>query len=127
VASTEPMGVLNSAKAGADTVAPTPEPAITIEHVSKRFRLYRERTSSIKETVTRRFRSRFDEFWAVRDVSLEIPRGKTMGLIGHNGSGKSTLLRLMAGIHPPTRGESPPCSSWVLDFTLTSRGARTST
>ena len=48
--------------------------------------------------------SRYEEFWAVRDVSLTVPHGCTYGLIGHNGSGKSTLLRVMAGIHRPTKG-----------------------
>ncbi len=82
------------------------EPAIVVDDVSKRFRLYRERASSLKETITSRFgrRASFEDFWALRDVSLTIPKGSTYGLIGHNGSGKSTLLRLMAGIHPPTSG-----------------------
>jgi lipopolysaccharide transport system ATP-binding protein len=104
VACPDPMAVLNNVRASGDAMVQISEPAIVIQGVSKRFRLYRDRTSSVKETVTRRFRSRFDEFWAVSDVSLEIPRGKTLGLIGNNGSGKSTLLRLMAGIHPPTKG-----------------------
>jgi ABC-type polysaccharide/polyol phosphate transport system ATPase subunit len=80
--------------------------AVVVDGVSKRFRLYRERASSLKETITARFghRSRFEEFWALRDISLTIPAGTTFGLIGHNGSGKSTLLRLMAGIHQPTTG-----------------------
>jgi lipopolysaccharide transport system ATP-binding protein len=99
------MALVNEAEISeAGPVVDAPEPAIVVDGVSKRFRLYRDRTSSLKETVTRRFRSRYEEFWAVNDVSLEIPRGKTLGLIGHNGSGKSTLLRLMAGIHPPTMG-----------------------
>jgi lipopolysaccharide transport system ATP-binding protein len=80
------------------------EVAITVDHVSKKFRLYRDRASSLKEMVTRRFTSRYEEFWAVNDVDIRIKRGQTFGLIGHNGSGKSTLLRLMAGIHPPTSG-----------------------
>src|SRR5262249_20088016 len=53
----------------------------------------------------RRGNQRYSEFWAVRDVSLEIEAGTSFGLIGHNGSGKSTLLRLIAGIHPPTSGK----------------------
>jgi homopolymeric O-antigen transport system ATP-binding protein len=82
------------------------EPAVVVDDVSKRFRLYRERASSLKETITARRgrRARFEDFWALRDVSLSIPKGTTYGLIGHNGSGKSTLLRVMAGIHPPTSG-----------------------
>ncbi|MCP3934516.1 MAG: ABC transporter ATP-binding protein, partial [Actinomycetia bacterium] len=63
------------------------------------------RASSIKELfTTRRDRNPDRGFWAVRDVTLDVPAGTTFGLIGHNGSGKSTLLRLMAGIHQPSRG-----------------------
>jgi lipopolysaccharide transport system ATP-binding protein len=81
------------------------EPAITVDNVSKRFRLYRDRRTNLKEVVTSRGRrSRHEDFWALRDVSLEIPRGSTYGLIGHNGSGKSTLLKLVAGIHRPSTG-----------------------
>ena len=90
-------------EAAADA-ADSPDIAITVDHVSKKFRLYRDRASSLKEMVTRRFTSRYEEFWAVNDVDIRIKRGQTFGLIGHNGSGKSTLLRLMAGIHPPTSG-----------------------
>ena len=88
-----------------DTKAPsTAEPAIVVDDVSKRFRLYKERSSSLKERVTALRRSVYDEYWALKDVSFAVPRGSTFGLIGHNGSGKSTLLRLMAGIHRPTSG-----------------------
>jgi lipopolysaccharide transport system ATP-binding protein len=81
------------------------EAAITVADVSKRFRLYRDRRTNLKEVVaTRKRRNRHEDFWALRDVSLEIPRGSTYGLIGHNGSGKSTLLKLIAGIHRPTSG-----------------------
>ena len=80
------------------------EAAVVVNDVSKRFRLYKDRSTSLKERVTRLRRSVYDEYWALRDVSLEVPKGTTYGLIGHNGSGKSTLLRLMAGIHRPTSG-----------------------
>jgi ABC-2 type transport system ATP-binding protein/lipopolysaccharide transport system ATP-binding protein len=72
--------------------------------VSKRFRLYKDKPSSLKETITSFRTARYEEFWALRDVSLEIPTGSTYGLIGHNGSGKSTLLRVCARIHRPTEG-----------------------
>jgi lipopolysaccharide transport system ATP-binding protein len=82
----------------------TSEPAVVVDGVSKRFRLYREKASSLKERFTRLRGSVYEEYWALKDVSLAVPRGTTFGLIGHNGSGKSTLLRLMAGIHRPTSG-----------------------
>jgi len=77
---------------------------IDVEHVSKRFKLYKDRPGSIKEMVTKFGRKRYEEFWSLRDVSLEVHEGTVYGLIGHNGCGKSTLLRMMAGIYKPTEG-----------------------
>lgn len=79
--------------------------AITVSDVSKRFRLHRDRPSSIKEALLNRRSEGGDDFWALRDVSLEVEKGSFFGLMGHNGSGKSTLLRMMAGIYPPTSGD----------------------
>jgi ABC-2 type transport system ATP-binding protein len=78
-------------------------PAIDVEDVSKRFRLYREKPSSLKERLLRS-RSRAVDFWALRDVSFDVPEGSTLGLIGHNGSGKTTILKIIAGILRPTSG-----------------------
>ena len=78
--------------------------AIDVDNLSKRFRLYSEKRNSIKERVVRRSGSRYSDFWAVRDVSFQVERGTTFGLIGHNGSGKSTLLKMLAGIYRPTSG-----------------------
>jgi ABC-2 type transport system ATP-binding protein len=78
--------------------------AIVVDNVSKRFKLYRERNQSLKATIMRRRRVLYDEFWALRDVSFEIPRGSTFGLIGANGSGKSTLLKCIARILEPEVG-----------------------
>jgi ABC-type polysaccharide/polyol phosphate transport system ATPase subunit len=79
--------------------------AVEVEGASKRFRLYHERNQSLKAAFMRGRRAKYDEFWALKDVSLAVPTGKTYGLIGHNGSGKSTLLKCMAGILVPDRGE----------------------
>ncbi len=80
--------------------------AIKVDNVSKQFRLQTDRAHSVKELVTRRDRSTDqDHFWALRDVSLEIPGGSMFALVGHNGSGKSTLLRCIAGIYRPTSGQ----------------------
>ena len=80
------------------------QPAIVVDDVTKRFRLYKERAGSVKELFTKRAGARHEEFWALKGVSLEVPRGSVYGLVGHNGSGKSTLLKMMAGIHKPTSG-----------------------
>jgi ABC-2 type transport system ATP-binding protein len=78
--------------------------AVVIDGVSKRFRLYRERNQSLKAALMRGKRAAYDEFWALRDVSFEIPTGSTFGLIGENGSGKSTLLKCIARILRPEVG-----------------------
>jgi ABC-2 type transport system ATP-binding protein len=78
--------------------------AVIIDGVSKRFRLYRERNQSLKAALMRGKRASYEEFWALRDVSLDIPTGSTFGLIGENGSGKSTLLKCIARILRPEAG-----------------------
>lgn len=78
--------------------------AIEIDDVSKRFRLYHEKTHSLKERVVKARRRSFEEFWALEHVSLDVHEGETVGLLGHNGSGKSTLLKCVTGILRPTSG-----------------------
>ncbi len=78
--------------------------AISIDGVSKNFKVYKERNQSLKAAVLSGRRAKYEEFWALRDVSLEIPEGKTFGLLGRNGSGKSTLLKCIARILTPNTG-----------------------
>jgi ABC-type polysaccharide/polyol phosphate transport system ATPase subunit len=78
--------------------------AVTVDGVSKKFRLYHERNQSLKAAVMRHGRAAYDDYWALRDVSFEIPTGSTFGLIGENGSGKSTLLKCIARILLPDAG-----------------------
>jgi lipopolysaccharide transport system ATP-binding protein len=78
--------------------------AVEVEDVGKRFRRHADRRSTLKELIVRGRAKQVDDFWALRDVSLTIPRGTVYGLIGHNGSGKSTLLKVMAGIYRPNEG-----------------------
>jgi len=80
--------------------------AILLEKVSVRYRIPRERIRSLKEYAIRSLKRRivYDDFEALRDVSLEIQAGETLGLIGRNGAGKSTLLRLIARVIQPTAG-----------------------
>jgi lipopolysaccharide transport system ATP-binding protein len=81
--------------------------AIDVREVSKSFRRYRpERPRTIQEVLARGFRGvrATDVFWALRDVTLAVSPGRTVGIIGTNGSGKSTLLRLVACIGKPDTG-----------------------
>lgn len=80
------------------------ETAVRVDGVGKRFRLYRERHQTLKATVVNGRRARYEDLWALRDVSLEVPAGSTFGLVGENGSGKSTLLKCMARILRPDEG-----------------------
>jgi ABC-2 type transport system ATP-binding protein len=81
---------------------------ISARHVGKRFTSGGVRATSLKERlVSKRHRhsKEGDAFWALRDVTTDIPRGQTVGLIGANGSGKSTLLKVLAGILRVSEGE----------------------
>ncbi|MDA8374321.1 MAG: ABC transporter ATP-binding protein [Actinomycetota bacterium] len=79
--------------------------AIEIDDVSKIFRLYQEKYSSLKERVIKAGKIPYQEFWALKDINISVEEGTSIGLLGHNGSGKSTLLKCIAGIIQPTKGE----------------------
>lgn len=81
--------------------------AIEVTGVSKSFRRYRpDRPYTLQEVLARGVRGfrGMERFWALRDVSFSVPRGRAVGIIGTNGSGKSTLLRLVGGIGRPDHG-----------------------
>ena len=78
--------------------------AVSVDGLWKNFRLYHERNQFLKAAILRGRRARYEEFWALKDVSFEVATGRTFGVIGHNGSGKSTLLKTLAGILVPDRG-----------------------
>jgi homopolymeric O-antigen transport system ATP-binding protein len=78
--------------------------ALEVDHLTKNFRLHREKTNSIKALIAGRGRTKFDEFTALNDVTFTVNEGEVFGVIGENGSGKSTLLKCMAGILQPNSG-----------------------
>jgi lipopolysaccharide transport system ATP-binding protein len=81
-----------------------PELAISLKNVSKCFKRYRHPADRLKEILLPG-KSRAEEFWALRDINLEVPKGQTLGIVGRNGSGKSTLLQIVAGTLGATEGE----------------------
>ena len=102
------MNLLTASK-GAPEALPRDggEVAVRIENVSVRYRVPRELVGTFKEYVLtrlRRGRLSYHEFWALRDVSLEIPKRGVFGIIGRNGAGKSTLLKVISRILRPTAG-----------------------
>ena len=79
---------------------------IDVNDVSMLFNLSKERVDNIKEYLIRvaKRQLQFDEFWALKNVSFQIEKGDSLGVIGLNGSGKSTLLKVVSGILKPTSG-----------------------
>jgi lipopolysaccharide transport system ATP-binding protein len=86
--------------------------AIQVAGLGKCYRVYDRPQDRLKQSVVPRLRSiagrppvrYYREFWALRNVSFEVQRGETVGILGRNGSGKSTLLQIVAGILTPTEG-----------------------
>lgn len=79
--------------------------AIKIEQVSKKFKLYYDRPLTLKERIINGSKGVYKEFYAINDVSFEVKKGSTVGLIGQNGCGKSTMLKMINRTMFPDKGK----------------------
>ena len=80
--------------------------AIKVEKVGMKFNMSKEKTDNLKEYVIKFLKRqlKFQQFWALKDISFEVEKGDRIGVIGLNGAGKSTLLKLISGVMKPTQG-----------------------
>ena len=80
---------------------------ISAKNISMRYLMTYDRIKSIKEYLVQLVKGKikYEEFWALKNVSFEVSKGEVVGIIGHNGAGKSTLLKVISGILKPTDGE----------------------
>lgn len=81
-----------------------PENAIEVKHITKSFKVYLDKGSTIKEKVLFQNRRRYEERQVLKDISFDVKKGEAIGLIGHNGCGKSTTLKLLTRIMYPDSG-----------------------
>lgn len=81
------------------------EYAISVEHISKVYKLYRGKADRLKDALHLTRKKNYDEFYALSDVNFTVKKGETVGLIGTNGAGKSTLLKLLTGVLTPSAGQ----------------------
>lgn len=77
--------------------------AIRVKHLEKMYKLYNKPSDRLRETLG--LRVPVKEHYALKDVSFDVKRGETVGIIGTNGSGKSTILKIITGVLNPTKGE----------------------
>ena len=78
--------------------------AISVNHVSKVYKLYDNPMERLKESLGLSRKKKYKEHYALNDISFEIKKGETVGIIGTNGSGKSTILKIITGVLNPTVG-----------------------
>jgi lipopolysaccharide transport system ATP-binding protein len=81
------------------------EIVIKARHLAKAYKLYDSQGDWVKQQLLGSVRTYYRSFWALKDISFDVRRGESFGIIGRNGCGKSTLLQIVCGMTRPTRGE----------------------
>ena len=81
------------------------EVAISVNNVSKMYKLYDNPMDRLKESLGLSRKKKYKEYYALNDVSFQVRKGETVGIIGTNGSGKSTILKIITGVLNPTQGQ----------------------
>ena len=107
------LGFGGSKKCVRDLLMSSNDYSIKVEHLSKRYHIYSRPEDRLKQSIIPRLQALigrapqtyFREFWALRDISFEIEKGETIGIVGRNGSGKSTLLQIICGTLTPSNGD----------------------
>ena len=79
--------------------------AIRVENVSKMYKLYDKPSDRLKEALGFTKKVRYKEYYALKELSFDVKRGETVGIIGTNGAGKSTILKIITGVLSQTDGE----------------------
>ena len=82
------------------------KPAIIVDNVSMKFNLSKVKVDSLKDYIIKSIKKeiKYNEFWALQNVSFTVEKGDRVGILGLNGAGKSTLLKVIAGVFKPTEG-----------------------
>ena len=87
--------------------------AIKLNNVSKIYRIYKKPFNRVKDIL---FNTKnYKEYPALKNISIEIPKGQAVGVLGKNGAGKSTLLKIVTGVVSPTSGSVDICLLYTSD------------
>ena len=96
------------------------KPAIIVDNVSMKFNLSKEKVDSLKDYIIKSIKKeiKYNEFWALQNVSFTVEKGDRVGILGLNGAGKSTLLKVIAGVFKPTEGTVTKHGKWYRFWNL---------